>query len=150
MNKMHQLIRAINNSQAAGFVDALANPDFNGTVFAPTNAAFEAAIEDLDVTAEALLSEEYRGLLGKILAYHVSPEYLPSSALESGQSIPTLLKDAAPPTVDINDEGVFILSANVPAQVLTPDIVTTNGVVHIIDAVLLPPASDIAPGPASE
>lgn len=99
------------------------------TVFAPTDAAFEALPEG---TLDALLANP-SGDLTKILLYHVLGATVLSTDLMDGQTATTLNgKDI---TVTINDEGVFINDA----KVTTADIETDNGVVHVIDAVLLPP-----------
>jgi len=100
------------------------------TVFAPTDAAFDALP---DGTLETLL-EDSEGALTDILLYHVVGAQATSTMLSDGQKIETLLGDEV--TVTINDDGVFINDA----QVTAADIAADNGVVHVIDAVLLPPA----------
>jgi uncharacterized surface protein with fasciclin (FAS1) repeats len=98
------------------------------TVFAPTDAAFKALPEG---TVEALL-EDPTGDLASILLYHVVGAKAMSSDLSDGQSIATLNGDKV--DVKIKDGSVFIDGA----QVTTADIKTDNGVVHVIDAVILP------------
>ena len=99
------------------------------TVFAPTDAAFDALPEG---TVDALLMDPM-GDLTDILLYHVLAGDVRSSDLTDGQMATTINgKDV---TVTINNNGVFINDA----QVTVADIVTDNGVVHVIDAVLLPP-----------
>ena len=99
------------------------------TVFAPTDAAFDALPEG---TLDALLMDPM-GDLTDILLYHVLAGDVRSSDLTDGQMATTINgKDV---TVTINNNGVFINDA----QVTVADIVTDNGVVHVIDAVLLPP-----------
>ncbi len=115
---------------AAGLADAL-SADGPFTVFAPTDAAVTALVEALEITAEELLALEN---LGDILQYHVVAGEAMSTDLSDGQMIATLLGSDV--TVTINDEGVFINNA----QVTVADIEADNGVVHVIDAVLLPPA----------
>jgi len=98
------------------------------TLFAPTDDAFAALPEG---TVEALL-EDPSGDLTDILLYHVYAGEALSSDLSDGQVISTVLgKDI---TVAITSEGVFINDA----QVTVADIETDNGVVHVIDAVLIP------------
>ncbi len=100
------------------------------TVFAPTDAAFAALPEG---TVDALLADP-TGDLTDILLYHVIGATVLSSDLSDGQVATTINgKDV---TVTINDDGVFINDA----QVTVVDIPADNGVVHVIDAVLLPPA----------
>jgi uncharacterized surface protein with fasciclin (FAS1) repeats len=114
----------------AGLVEAL-SAEGPFTVFAPTDAAITALIEALEITADDLLALPN---LGDILQYHVVAGAAMSGDLTDGQEIETLLGENV--TVTINMDGVFINDA----QVTVADIEADNGVVHVIDAVLLPPA----------
>jgi uncharacterized surface protein with fasciclin (FAS1) repeats len=115
---------------AAGLADDLSG-EGPFTVFAPTDDAFAALPEG---TLDALL-EDPTGDLANILLYHVVSGKVMSTDLSDGQTATTLLgKDI---TVTINGEGVFINDA----KVIVADLVADNGVVHVIDAVLLPPAA---------
>ncbi|MEC7950218.1 MAG: fasciclin domain-containing protein, partial [Bacteroidota bacterium] len=117
---------------AAGLVEAL-SAEGPFTVFAPTDAAITALVEALEITAEDLLALPN---LGEILQYHVVAGAAMSGDLTDGQEIETLLGENV--TVTINAEGVFVNDA----QVTAADIEAGNGVVHVIDAVLLPPAPE--------
>ena len=97
------------------------------TLFAPTNAAIQA----LPAEVIQALSEE-PGLLEDVLAYHLVPGTALSTDLSNGLTVPTLLGKNV--TVTINNDGVFINDA----KVILADIRTDNGVVHVLDAVLLP------------
>ena len=99
------------------------------TVFAPTDDAFLALAGALGATAEELLALPE---LADILLYHVVGGTALSTDLSDGQMVTTL--NGADVVVTINDEGIFINDA----QVTVADIVAGNGVVHVIDAVLLP------------
>ncbi|MDX2161116.1 MAG: fasciclin domain-containing protein [bacterium] len=109
------------------------------TVFAPTDAAFAAALEALGVTAEDLLANTE--LLTSVLAYHVLPGHFSASTVvaaagqEGGVRVATLNAGLAV-TIAATDAGVTVDSANV----VTTDIHASNGIVHVIDAVILPPA----------
>ncbi len=109
------------------------------TVFAPTDAAFAAALEALGVTAEDLLGNTE--LLTSILAYHVVPGYFSAetvvavAAVEGGVRVATLLPGTAV-TVIAGEAGVTVDSANV----VVTDVTADNGIIHVIDGVLLPPA----------
>jgi uncharacterized surface protein with fasciclin (FAS1) repeats len=104
------------------------------TVLAPSNEAFANALEALDITVEELLARED---LGDILTYHVISGSVLSTDLSDGLEVTTVQGGTL--TVDITEEGVFFVDANGGrSQVTTPDVETSNGVVHIIDAVLLP------------
>jgi uncharacterized surface protein with fasciclin (FAS1) repeats len=114
--------------QAAGLVDTLAGPG-NFTVFAPTNAAFDALPHG---TLDALLNDI--PALTNILTYHVSADYYPAEALLGQRGrIPTVQGGFL--RVDARGAGVHI---NGSTAVTTPDVFASNGVVHIIDGVLLP------------
>ena len=98
------------------------------TVFAPTDAAFAALPNG--VLADLLADPS--GALTDILKYHVVGSKALSTDLSNNQVISTLLGQNV--TVSINSEGVFINGS----KVIGKDIVAGNGVVHVIDAVLLP------------
>lgn len=112
-------------------LEALSNPEAELTVFAPTDEAFLAAIEALGVTAEELLGNTE--LLNSVLTYHVVSGAVYSSDLSSG-AVPTL--NGATVDVVVDGAGVTVNGANV----IIADIEAANGVIHVIDAVLLPPS----------
>lgn len=98
------------------------------TVFAPTNAAFEALLDGLGVTPEALMAQPD---LSKVLLYHVLSGKIMSTDLQDGMTAPTVNGENI--TVDLSD-GVKINESVVSAA----DIQASNGVVHVIDSVLVP------------
>ena len=114
---------------AAGLVETLSG-EGPFTVFAPTDAAFAALPAG---TVEALLADI--PALTNILLYHVLGAEVLSTQLSNGQVATTL--QGSDVTVTINADGVFINNA----RVTIADIQADNGVVHVIDAVLLPPAA---------
>lgn len=114
--------------QAAGLVETLSG-DGPFTVFAPTNAAFEALPAG---TVEGLLEPESKEALTGILTYHVVSGNVMSGDLSDGQEVTTLNGQTL--TVSIQDGKVMIGGATVIAA----DLAGTNGVVHVIDTVLLP------------
>uniref|UniRef100_A0A061R2Y8 Beta-ig-h3 fasciclin n=1 Tax=Tetraselmis sp. GSL018 TaxID=582737 RepID=A0A061R2Y8_9CHLO len=103
------------------------------TVFAPTDGAFEALLGALEVTAEELLA---RDDLADVLRYHVAAGMITSADLFDGQMIPTLLPGRNL-TVSIPHGGPAIAIAG--AAVSMADIRATNGVVHVVGSVLIPP-----------
>lgn len=113
---------------AAGLVETLkgAGPF---TVFAPTNAAFNALPAG---TVDGLLKPESKDALTKILTYHVVSGSVKAADLKDGQKVKTLQGEEL--TVSIKDGKVMINGANVTAA----DLEGSNGVVHVIDAVLMP------------
>jgi uncharacterized surface protein with fasciclin (FAS1) repeats len=117
--------------QAAELVDALRG-DGPFTVFAPTDAAFAALPEG---TVEGLLKPENKEQLQAILLYHVVSGKIMAGDIGSGAQ-PATLQGA---TIDVvgSKSGVTVNGANV----VSADVMTSNGVIHVIDAVILPPAS---------
>ncbi|WP_332697870.1 fasciclin domain-containing protein [Halalkalibacter lacteus] len=97
------------------------------TVFAPTDEAFEKLLKELGITAEELLA---RKDLADILLYHVVPGKVMSGDLKDGMKVKTL----AEKEVTISLDPIQVNKANV----VKPDIEASNGVIHVIDAVLLP------------
>ncbi|MDZ7756480.1 fasciclin domain-containing protein [Rhodohalobacter sp.] len=125
-DNLSTLVAAI---EAAGLVDVLKG-DGPFTVFAPTNAAFEALP---DGTLESLLMPENRDQLVKILTYHVISGEVMSGDLSNGMKAGTV--EGSEVTITLGDFGVRVNGANVEAA----DIDASNGVIHVIDAVILPP-----------
>lgn len=123
-DNLSTLVKAV---QAAGLVETLKS-DGPFTVFAPTNEAFAALPEG---TLESLLMEENKDQLVKILTYHVVPGKVMSTDLEDGMMAETV--EGSNITVDL-DGGVSIDNATV----ITADVEADNGVVHIIDTVIMP------------
>jgi uncharacterized surface protein with fasciclin (FAS1) repeats len=113
---------------AAELDTVLGNADISVTVFAPTNDAFEALPAG---ALEALLEPENRDQLIQLLTYHVVEGEVRSKDLTSGE-VGTLA--GSPLTVMVGNEMVTINQANV----VTADIEASNGVIHVIDSVLLP------------
>jgi uncharacterized surface protein with fasciclin (FAS1) repeats len=103
------------------------------TVFAPTNDAFDKV--DKQVLA-ALLQPANKAKLVELLQYHVVSGGVKSSALRDGQKVDTLLGGA---TVSVGVSASGAVSVN-SAAVVTADVEASNGVVHVIDAVLIPPS----------
>lgn len=112
---------------AAGLVDTLKG-DGPFTVFAPTDAAFEALPAG---TVETLLKPENKDQLVSILTYHVVPGKVMSTDLSDDMTAATV--QGGEITIDL-DDGVKINDATVTAA----DIEGTNGVIHVIDKVILP------------
>jgi uncharacterized surface protein with fasciclin (FAS1) repeats len=114
-------------AEAAGLVDAL-TADGPLTVFAPTDDAFAALPEG---TVESLLMEENRDQLVSILTYHVVAGAVMSTDLQDDMMVETLQGSSI--TIDL-DNGAMVDGANIT----TADIEASNGVIHVIDAVILP------------
>ena len=119
-------------AQAAGLADALATGE-NLTVFAPTDEAFAKLPAG---TVASLLKPENKDKLVAILTYHVLPRVLMSNQLPKGPIHVRTLKAKGDRTLAIakNMGGVMVDSANV----VKADIMADNGVIHVIDTVMLP------------
>ena len=117
---------------AAGLGDALSG-EGPFTVFAPTNAAFEALPEGL---LEKLLLPENKEVLTKILTYHVVASKVMAADVAAGD-VTTLEGSAFAITTE---GGVKVNASNVTAT----DVAASNGVIHVIDAVLVPASVDVS------
>lgn len=115
--------------KAGDLVDVLKG-DGPFTVFAPTNEAFAKLPAG---TLESLLKPENKAKLVAVLTYHVVPGKVMSKDLKNGQKAKTV--QGSDVTVTLKDGKAMINSATVTAA----DIEATNGVVHVIDTVILPP-----------
>ena len=113
--------------QKAELVDDLQG-DGPFTVFAPTNAAFEKLLGELGITAEELLAQPD---LGKVLTYHVVSGKVMAADLTDGMKAETLNGEEL--TFDLSDAHMVNKS-----NITTTDIEATNGVIHVIDTILVP------------
>ena len=117
--------------QAAGLVDTLKGPG-PFTVFAPTDAAFAKLPAG---TVESLLKPENKAKLTAILTYHVVPGAVKAEQVTKLDEAKTV--NGAMVKVSTDDGKVMINNANV----VKADIPASNGVIHVIDKVILPPQS---------
>lgn len=125
------LVQAV---QAAGLVEALSAPG-PFTVFAPTDDAFAALLIELGLTADELLADTE--LLTTVLTYHVLPARVLAAQVPVGADITTL------------QGGTFSVDADLgitdgrgrTASIVATDVLASNGVIHVIDRVILPPVA---------
>jgi uncharacterized surface protein with fasciclin (FAS1) repeats len=115
---------------AAGLVDTLKG-DGPFTVFAPTDAAFAALPQG---TLDGLLADPQA--LKRVLLYHVVPGKVTSDQVVGLTTADTV--EGSPVAIAVKDGSVYL---NDSAKVVTPDVMASNGVIHVIDTVLLPPAN---------
>lgn len=115
--------------KAAGLIETLQGKG-PFTVFAPTDAAFAELPQD---AVQDLLKPENREVLLKILTYHVVPRQVLSSELKSGE-----VKSVEGGPISIKVDGKKGVMVN-DAKVVKADVKATNGVIHVIDKVILPP-----------
>jgi uncharacterized surface protein with fasciclin (FAS1) repeats len=116
--------------KAAGLVETLSGPG-PFTVFAPTNAAFEALPKG---TVETLLKPENKDKLTGVLTYHVVGAKVLAADVVKLTEAKTVAGQMV--AIKVSDAGVMVNKS----KVVKTDIVCKNGVIHVIDAVLLPPA----------
>jgi uncharacterized surface protein with fasciclin (FAS1) repeats len=101
------------------------------TVFAPTNDAFAAVGQD---ALADLLKPRNREQLASVLTYHVVPGEMQAADLQDGQMLETVQGESLPVSVEGDQVKVG------DATVAQADVEASNGVVHVIDAVLMPPS----------
>jgi uncharacterized surface protein with fasciclin (FAS1) repeats len=126
--------------KAAGLVDTLKGPG-PFTVFAPVNAAFDALPAG---TVDTLLKPEMKADLTKVLTYHVVPGKLDAATLVAqiqagGGSAMLTTVQGGTLTAKLAGDGVSLTDAKGnAAMVTTADVMQSNGVIHVIDKVLMP------------
>jgi uncharacterized surface protein with fasciclin (FAS1) repeats len=101
-------------------------------VFAPTNDAFVALLAELRVTKEALLADQ--ALLTKVLTYHVVGGQVLSSGIPFGKPVTTVQGQ----TFTIGTDLKITDQLGRKAGIVATDVAASNGVVHVIDKVILP------------
>jgi|GEM_PF-2279498 len=116
----------------ADLVDTLDDDDFEFTVFAPTDEAFEDLLDEMDIDLDDIIDNSE--LLSQVLLYHVVDGIFEADDLEEGDEVETLQGGTL--EIEIDDDTVII---NGIAEVVEADIEASNGVIHVIDAVLIPP-----------
>ena len=102
------------------------------TVFAPVNDAFAALPEDVVAN---LLTDEWKLHLQDVLGYHVLADEVPASAIVDAGSVTATTLNEEDITAALDGESVVI---NESSTVITPDVTADNGIVHVVDGVLLP------------
>ena len=140
---------AVSTGEHTSLVAALTHANLVGvlsgegpyTVFAPTDAAFE----EMGLNLSDFDTEEENDTLEMILSYHVAMGSVMASELEDGMEINSLIQE--PITVNIYGQDVVL---NSYANVTTADVETSNGIIHIIDKVLMPPSLTTVTPPVGE
>ena len=121
--------------KAAGLVETLkgAGPF---TVFAPTNAAFDKLPKG---AVAGLMEPASKAKLAGVLTYHVIPGRLVAADLKDGQELTTV--NGAKLKISVKDGKVMVSNGtDAPATVQIADVISSNGVTHVIDGVVLPVA----------
>ncbi len=102
------------------------------TVFAPTNAAFTAALSELGVSKEDLFADTE--LLTQILTYHV----VPARVLKAEVPLNTNITTVEGSTFQVNSSLQIVDGTNSLSKIVTTDVLTSNGVIHVVVRVILP------------
>jgi len=134
-----RLMAVVAAAQATGLTDTLNGPG-PFTVFAPTDEAV-AALPDGTISA---LLQDPEGLLTELLTYHVVNGKYMAADVVNLTTLPTVQGS----NLTITVEGGMVMVDG--AKVLTADIEASNGVIHVIDAVMLPPPCHLTVGTSSE
>lgn len=117
----------------AGLVETLSGPG-PFTVFAPTNAAFDKLPHG---AVAGLMKPESKAKLSGVLTYHVIPGRLVAADLKNGQELTTV--NGQKLHITIKDGKVLVGNGQAtPATVQIPDVISSNGITHVIDGVILP------------
>lgn len=119
--------------QAAGLAGMLSDPKANYTIFAPTNDAFAQALNETGMTKAQLFNN--KALLTKILGYHVINGTMPIYAKDVKPGNITMVSND---TLTVTTAGKLMDESGRTITLLKTDIPATNGVVHVIDRVLMP------------
>ena len=141
---------AVSTGEHTSLVAALTHANLVGvlsaegpyTVFAPTDAAFE----EMGLNLSDFDTQEENDTLAMILSYHVTMGSVMSSDLSDGMEVNTLIQE--PITVNFYGEDTVVL--NDDATVTGANVETSNGIIHIIDKVLMPPSLTTVTPPVGE
>jgi transforming growth factor-beta-induced protein len=131
-------------SENGDLVQALSGPG-TFTVFAPTNAAFDALARELtgdaNATAAALLVPANRALVRAVLQYHVLGARVLKAEVPVGAPIDPILAGNATFRIAPRGDALVVTDArHREARIVATDVFATNGVIHVLDRVILPPA----------
>ncbi|UYZ59473.1 fasciclin domain-containing protein [Hymenobacter latericus] len=130
------LLQALQRPAASALLAAAANPASNLTVFAPTDAAFRALLQQLNLTNLSQVPDNV--LVGVLQLHIVNNTRAFSTDLTNNQTVGTLNGNV---TIGVSGNAVTVRgngNGNTPANVVTANVHASNGVVHVIDRVLLP------------
>ena len=143
MNKdLFELVRSntdlsvLGDAIVAANLEATFQANTSYTLFAPNNAAFVAALAELGMTKEQLFAD--KALLSAVLSYHL----LPGKINFGDIPLNTPLKTVQGATVKVdNVSGSLIITdgRNRTSRIIQPNLEASNGVVHVVDKVILPP-----------
>ncbi len=148
------LVKAVEFASNDGDLVALLSNPGTLTVFAPNNAAFDALARELtgdaSATGEALLVPQNKALIRNVLQYHVLTSEVFAAAIESGRAVEPALGDGAFFKIEVaNGAPAIVDGRGRSANIVATDIDATNGVIHLLDRVILPANQSIVEVAAS-
>ncbi|MGP5211740.1 MULTISPECIES: fasciclin domain-containing protein [Psychrobacter] len=124
------LVEAI---QAAGLTGMLSDPNAHYTIFAPTNEAFMQALKETNMTKAQLFAD--KAMLRKVLGYHVISGDM---AMYKKDVKPGNVMTASKDTLMVTNQGKLMDEMGRTTNIIKTDIPANNGVIHVIDRVLMP------------
>jgi len=137
----YSAVSKADESPSVNLSEVLQNTD-RLTLFAPTNDAFVALFDSLGEyeSLDDFDTDTEKELLSRILLYHLTDELIVAASIQEGQTITTLQGEDIVFTLDA---GVKVIDASSSeARILTPDINASNGILHLLNKVLLPQEID--------
>eukprot|EP01026_Neomeris_dumetosa_P071768 TRINITY_DN726_c0_g1_i5.p1 TRINITY_DN726_c0_g1~~TRINITY_DN726_c0_g1_i5.p1 ORF type:complete len:173 (-),score=20.03 TRINITY_DN726_c0_g1_i5:215-733(-) len=132
----NQLTTFVSAGMASDLHEVLSNSSTAFTVFAPTNNAFESALNMLQISLQDFLKDI--DMLNALLAYHIFPQPVLSSDLIDGMFMTSLDDDQLVVNMANATDGLVIEADQSEASVTLADITAGDSIIHIIDSVLLP------------
>jgi uncharacterized surface protein with fasciclin (FAS1) repeats len=137
--RLSTLVEALNAADLAPVLSSGSSSN-SFTVFAPTNDAFAKLLTELGVTKEQLLAD--KTLLSSVLTYHVLPTRVTQAEIPPGKAITTVQGGIF--KIDATGSALVITDGrNRKSQITATDVPASNGVIHVIDTVLLPANKNI-------
>jgi uncharacterized surface protein with fasciclin (FAS1) repeats len=137
--RLSTLVEALNAADLAPVLSS-GSSSSSFTVFAPTNDAFAKLLTELGVTKEQLLAD--KTLLTSVLTYHVLPTRVTKAEIPAGKAITTVQGGIF--KIDATESALVITDGrNRKSQITATDVPASNGVIHVIDTVLLPANKNI-------
>jgi transforming growth factor-beta-induced protein len=136
-----QLSTLVSLVKKAGLVTALSNPNVQLTVFAPTNAAFSALKKADPMTFNSVVTTP--SLLKKILTYHVLATKVNATTATAVATKNGSVKTLEGEKIKLSTKAGKLL-LNGSAEVVKANVAATNGVIHVINGVIVPPSVKVA------
>jgi uncharacterized surface protein with fasciclin (FAS1) repeats len=128
-------------------LETLTNPDVDITFFAPTDAAFIEMLDENQLTIADLISDET--MLNALMEYQVLGEAMTASAIAQSEQLSPILLDSTIRVSVLRD----VIRLNGTTRVLVENVIASNGIIHVVDHVLMPeiiPNAEVTPEATAE